>query len=445
MNEARPIWEQMLPLLEKEMPILSYDVWIKTLEPLGIRDGKLVLMAAGEGAKDNVNAMYLPLLKAAMQMVNPLLVDVEVISKAQKKQFDTQEETYKIKEEPIVTTEPLSLNIKYNFENFVVGNSNQFAVAAARAVAEEPGLTYNPLFIYGAAGLGKTHLMHAIGNSLRLSHPKLKILLVSTEKFINEVVQYIGREKDGQKFRDKYRNVDVLMMDDIQFISAKGRTTEEIFYTFNELYDANKQMIFTSDRPPKQIPDIDERLRSRFEWGLTADIQPPDLETRIAILRKKAQIQKHNISMEVLSFMAECISSNVREMEGLLNKVILLSQLREMQPSIDLVKEAFSDYSQKEDAEITPDDIINATCKCFNVKREDLLGKRKTRDIVETRQICIYVMTEILDLPLTTIGNIFGGRDHTTIMYARDKVTQSLSQQKVADDVNNVKNMVYKK
>lgn len=444
-NEAKRIWEQMLPLLEKEMSILAYDVWIKTLEPLDIRDGKLVLVAASESGKNNVIAMHLPMIKAAMKMVNSLLVDVEIIAKSQQKEFEKQEETFQIKEEPIVSMEPLTLNIKYNFENFVVGKSNQLAVAAANAVAEEPGLRYNPLFIYGDAGLGKTHLMHAIGNSLRTSHPRLKVLLVSSEKFINELVQYIGREKDGRKFRDKYRNVDVLMVDDIQFISGKTMTMEEIFHTFNELYDANKQLVFTSDRHPKLIPDIDERLRSRFEWGFTADIQPPDLEMRIAILRKKAQLQKYNIKMEVLSFMAQCISGNVREMEGLLNKVILLSQLNEMDPSIDVVKEALKDYSHKEGDEITPDDIIDATCKCFNVKREDLLGKRKTRDIVEPRQICIYVMTELLDLPLATIGNIFGGRDHTTIMYSRDLIAQSLNQQKIADDVNNVKNMVFKK
>ena len=311
---------------------------------------------------------------------------------------------------------------------------------------QEPGLRYNPLFIYGGAGLGKTHLMHAIGNSLRVSHPHLKVLLVSSEKFVNELVKHIGvKGGGGSAFRDKYRSADVLMVDDIQFISGKTATTEEIFHTFNELYDANKQLVFTSDRAPKDIPDIDERLRSRFEWGFTADIQPPDLETRIAILRKKAQIQKYNISMEVLAYMAECISSNVREMEGLLNKVILLSQLNETQPSIEMCKEALKDYSQKNDGEVTADDIIDATCKCFSVKREDLIGKRKTREIVEPRQICIYVITELLDLPLSTIGNMFGGRDHTTIMYARDKVAQSLSDSRVKDNVDNIKNMVYKK
>ncbi|MCH5164574.1 MAG: chromosomal replication initiator protein DnaA [Clostridiales bacterium] len=445
-NEAKQVWEQMLSLLETSMDILSYDVWIKPIEPLDIFDGKLVLVAASDWGKNEINVRYLPLIRAALNRVNSLFTDVEIISKDQKEKYAPKEETYEIKEEPIVVApEPLSINLRYNFENFVVGKSNQLAVAAARAVAEEPGVRYNPLFIYGDAGLGKTHLMHAIGNSLRSSNPRLKVLLVSSENLVNDIVKYIGMAKDGQRFRDKYRSVDVLMVDDIQLISRKTSTIEEMFNTFNELYNANKQLVFTSDRHPKDIPDIDDRMRSRFEWGFTADIQPPDLETRIAILRKKAQIQKYNISMDVLSYMAECISGDVRKMEGLLNKVILLSQLNETKPSIDLVKEAIKDYAKKEDDEITADDVIDATCKCFNIKREDLLGKRKTRDIVEPRQICIYVMTEILDLPLTAIGNIFGGRDHTTIMYARDKVAQSMSQPKMAEDVNNVKNMVYKK
>ena len=445
-NEAKEIWDQMLSVMETELSILDYDVWIKPIEPLCIRDGKLVLLTASEWAKSIVRGRYAPLIKAAMNSANDLLTDVEIISKDEKDRYFEAEEKFEIKEQPIVQNEPMSVNPRYNFENFVVGKSNQLAVAAARAVADEPGLRYNPLFIYGRAGLGKTHLMHAIGNSLRVSHPHLKVLLVSSEKFVNELVKHIGvKGGGGSAFRDKYRSADVLMVDDIQFISGKTATTEEIFHTFNELYDANKQLVFTSDRAPKDIPDIDERLRSRFEWGFTADIQPPDLETRIAILRKKAQIQKYNISMEVLAYMAECISSNVREMEGLLNKVILLSQLNETQPSIEMCKEALKDYSQKNDGEVTADDIIDATCKCFSVKREDLIGKRKTREIVEPRQICIYVITELLDLPLSTIGNMFGGRDHTTIMYARDKVAQSLSDSRVKDNVDNIKNMVYKK
>jgi len=446
-NAAYETWEKMLPILEKELSILSYDVWIKTLVPSDIYDEKLVLVAASEYGKEFVNTRYLPLIKAAMQMVNELLTDVSIIT-AQEKPESEKPEPEKVEEVVPVRQEIMSINLKYNFENFVVGKSNQLAVAAAKAVATELGIRYNPLFIYGGAGLGKTHLMHAIGNYIRVSNPSAKVLFVSSEKFVNDLVAYIGGGKNSAKndFRDKYRTCDVLMVDDIQFISGKTATTEEMFHTFNELHAMNKQLVFTSDRPPKEIPDIDERLRSRFEWGFTADIQPPDFETRIAILRKKAQMLKCNVPLDVLNYMAECITGNVREMEGLLNKVILLSQLNETSPSFELVREALKDYGEKQEGSVTVDDIIDATCKVFSVAKSDLIGKKKTKEIVEPRQLCIYIITELLDLPLATIGNIFGGRDHTTIMYARDKVSEKLANSvKTATDVSNIKNMIFKK
>ncbi len=444
-NAAKETWEKMLPILEKELSILSYDVWIKTLAPSDICDGKLVLVAATEYGKEFVNTRYLPLIKAAMQMINPLLTDVNIITATEMPLIDKEG---KQEEEPVpVRQDSISINLKYNFESFVVGKANQLAVAAAKAVASDPGNVYNPLFIYGGAGLGKTHLMHAIGNYIRVANPSLKVLIVSSERFVNDLVAFIGGGKTGGiGFRDKYRSCDVLMVDDIQFISGKTATTEEMFHTFNELHALNKQLVFTSDRPPKEIPDIDERLRSRFEWGFTADIQPPDFETRIAILRKKAQMLKCNISLEVLNYMAECMTGNVREMEGLLNKVILLSQLNETSPSLSLVKEALKDYGEKQEGSITVDDVIDATCKVFSVTKADLVGKKKTKEIVEPRQVCIYIITELLDIPLATIGNIFGGRDHTTIMYARDKVSEKLNTSvKTATDVNNIKNMIYNK
>ena len=443
---AKETWEEMLPVLEKELSILSYDVWVKTLEPVAIESGKLILKAASEYGREFVNTRYLPLIKAAMQMVNNLLNEVVIITAEEKPPVEKEETALTVKTERPYG-DNVTINPKYNFENFVVGKSNQLAVAAARAVAAEPGKRYNPLFIYGGAGLGKTHLMHAIGNHLRITTPGLKVLFVSSEKFVNDLVASIGGGRSGGgDFRDRYRACDVLMVDDIQFISGKTATTEEIFHTFNELHAREKQLVFTSDRPPKEIPDIDERLRSRFEWGFTADVQPPDLETRIAILRKKAQILKCNISMEVLSSMAECITGNVREMEGLLNKVILLAQLNETAPSLSLVKEAMKDYGERKDGSFSVDDIIDATCKVFNVTRADLIGKKKTKEIVEPRQVCIYVITELTDLPLASIGNVLGGRDHTTIMYARDKVGEKItSSVKTATDVENVKNMVYKK
>lgn len=444
---ARETWEMMLPELEKEVSILVYDVWIKTLEPIEIRDTTLILRAPNEYAQERINSRFLDLLRAVLKLANSLLTDVEVTVGGELSESAPVTASVEVAE-PVKPADvrDVSVNLKYTFENFVVGKSNELAFAAAKAVAEMPGEKYNPLFICGGSGLGKTHLMHAIGNYIKVSQPHIKIVFVSSEKFVNDLVASIGMGNGkGGAFRDKYRTADVLMVDDIQFISGKTATTEEIFHTFNELYSANKQLVFTSDRLPKEIPDIDERLRSRFEWGMTVDIQSPDLETRIAILRKKAQIQKYNIGMEVLTYMAGCISSNVREMEGLLNKVILLAQLNDCKPSIQLVQEAMKDYAAKEEGTVTVDDIIDATCKCFAVSRTDLIGKKKTKEIVEPRQICIYVITEMLDLPLASIGNVFSGRDHTTILYTRDKIANELDNPRIRTAIDNVKSMIYNK
>lgn len=329
-----------------------------------------------------------------------------------------------------------------------MGECNRIAVAAARAVAENPGTKFNPLFIYGGVGLGKTHIMHAIGNYIRKHNQHLKVLYVSSEKFVNELVASI-RSKGGSTFdfREKYRNADVLMIDDIQFISKKEGTQVEMFHTFNDLYQMNKQMIFASDRSPKEIPDIEDRLRSRFEWGMIADIQPPDLETRIAILQKKAQLEKYNVPLEALNFMAASSDSNIRELESLLNKVILLAKLYESPVSIDLVKEALKDYAPKTEPEaVSPDDVIAATLKLYpNVTKEELLGKKRDKEIVEPRMICIYLISELLPLPLTSIGAIMGGRDHTTIMHAKSKIAEKLQKdERIKRTVDDIRNMIYK-
>jgi chromosomal replication initiator protein len=438
------LWQEVLPMLEKEVTILSYDVWLKTLEPVRIQDSKLILASPSESGREFVATRYAELIRRASQIVNPLIVDVEIIIKEQVDELPA-EDTFKIeeKERPV---EAITLNPRYNFENFVVGKSNKLAFAASHAVAEEVGKRYNPLFIYGGAGLGKTHLMHAIGNYVRVASPMLKIMFVTSEKFVNDLVSHIGTGNKNGSFRDKYRSADVLMVDDIQFIAGKTATTEEIFHTFNELYSANKQLVFTSDRVPKDIPDIDERLRSRFEWGFTADIQPPDLETRVAILRKKAQILKYNVSMDVLYFMAECVDSNVREMEGLLNKVLMLAQLEGSTPTVEFVTEAAKDYFERPNEAITAEDVIEATCKVFNLKKEDLISKKKTRELVEPRQMCIFVITEMTNMPLAAIGKAMGNRDHATVLYARDKIIEKMAASaKTKTNVENIKNMVRNK
>lgn len=448
MKVAKELWASMLTNLEIETSAVNFDVWIKTLEAINIIDTKLILVAPSVGSRNFVSEKFKDIILKAMLALNPSMTDIIFIDASMKEFYAGREEAYGEVEEPIAKVEPTVINPKYNFETFVVGKSNQFMYAAARAVADEPGIRHNPLFIYGGTGLGKTHIMHAIGNAVKISHPNLKVLYVSSEKFVNEFIESIRTTKGkNTDFRDKYRCVDVLMIDDIQFIAGKEGTQQEMFHTFNDLYNTNKQVIMTSDRPPKEIPDLEERLRSRFEWGLIADVQSPDLETRIAILQKKAQVEKYNIPMNVLTFMAESLDSNIRDMESLLNKVIFLSKLYCQAPNVDIVKEALKDYNDRSEDTVTADNIIDCTCKYYaNVTREDLIGKKKTKEIVEPRQMCIYLITDLLSLPLASIGNLFGGRDHTTIMHARDKIAEKIqTNPKTKVVAQDIKDMVFRK
>lgn len=448
MKSASEIWRDMLSDLETECSAVSFDVWIKTLEPYAVDDNRLVLIAANDEHKNKVNASHKIIIKLVAQKVAPFLRDIIVIEESEKELYGYAQTAEERDEKPrpnyAVGT---PINPKYNFEEYVVGKCNEFTVAAAHAVSEAPGQKFNPLFIYGDTGLGKTHIMHAIGNSMLLSFPEKKIIYVSSEKFLNDFISSIGNGKESQNsFRDKYRSADVLMIDDIQFISGKERTQEELFHTFNDLHDAGKQLVFTSDRPPADIPDLEDRLRSRFEWGLITDIQPPDIETRIAILTKKAQKLQCNISTEVLSFMAEKIENNIREMESLLNKVVFLSGLTNRPPSVDLVRDTLKDYRNVTDEKVRPDVIIDSVCKYFGLNKEELLGKKKNKEIVEPRQICMYLMADLTNMPLETVGNVCGGRDHTTVMHARDKIERLMpTAERIKTAVEDVKSMIYKK
>ncbi len=447
MKDIDAVWQEMLSILEVEGHSLGFDVWIRPLRPLKVEDGILALCAPSDGAKAEVIARYLPLLKRAMREVEGAPAELTVISEEEAPKKVAEEKA----DAPRVTHGAATqcvLNPQYNFADFVVGKCNRMAYETALAVAENPGILYNPLFIYGDVGLGKTHIMQAIGNDLRLSKPNLKMLYVSTDTFINEFIASIRTANgvNNQSFRDKYRNIDLLMIDDVQFLSKKPSTQEEIFHTFEALKSAGKQMVFASDRRPQDIPDLDSRVRSRFASSMVVDVQPPDLETRIAILQKKAQKAKKNIDFDELNFIAEHVTSNIREMEGVLTKVMFLSKLYERKVDRAICQEALKDYRVQECDEITVDEIVDCTCKYYNANKADVLGKKKNKEVVTPRQVAIYLINEFMNIPLAAIGEYFGGREHTTIMHARDKISaQIATDPKIKTAVNDIKAMILRK
>lgn len=450
METVKKIWSDALAILEIEASAISFDVWIRPLEAVDIEDDRLILNAPTEANVAAINGQLRPLICEVLHRINPLIADIELrlpsVSETRAPVAEKEEASIEKPRKMQPGFDSSMINPRYTFDNFVVGKCNQLVVAAAKAVVMTPGTLYNPLFIYGGVGLGKTHILHAIGNAIRKNDSALKVMYISSEKFVNEFIEAIRSSGGAGGFREKYRSVDVLMIDDIQFISKKAGTQEELFHTFNDMCQANKQLIFASDRAPKEIPDIEDRLRSRFEWGLIADIQPPDLETRIAILQKKAQLEKHIVPSEVLYFMAAHIDNNIREMESMLNKVVLLSKLYDKPVTLELAQETFKDYNGPTEEAVGADDIIDTTCKYFGITREDIVGKKRDKKIVEPRQICIYLISEMLPLPLTSIGSIMGGRDHTTIMHAKNKIASAVTKdERFRSAVQDIRDMIYKK
>jgi chromosomal replication initiator protein len=331
---------------------------------------------------------------------------------------------------PSTSDETSRLNPRYHFETFVIGSSNRFAHAAANAVAEAPAKAYNPLFIYGESGLGKTHLLHAIGHYARHLYPGLRVRYVNSEEFTNDFINSI-RHDEGASFKQVYRNVDILLIDDIQFLADKEATVEEFFHTFNTLYNNNKQVVITSDLPPKQLSGFEDRLRSRFEWGLITDIQPPDLETRIAILRKKAEAEGLTAPPEVLEYIASNISTNIRELEGALIRVTAFASLNKQPVGIQLAEQVLRDLITDEDAhEITAPTIINETAAYFNLTMDELVSKSRTRTLVTARQIAMYLLRELTEMSLPKIGQELGGRDHTTVIHADRKIRELMAERR---------------
>ncbi len=419
------IWSNVLDIIKVELTEVSYNTWLKTIIPISISDNNIVLAAPNDFTKGILEGRYLNLIKNAIKEVTQKEYSIRFIIPGEEQSSTIGQSVIQENQD---NNQRAQLNPKYSFSTFVIGNSNRFAHAASLAVAEAPAQAYNPLFIYGGVGLGKTHLMHAIGHYILSQSPDTKVVYVSSEKFTNELINSI-REYRNEEFRNKYRNVDVLLVDDIQFIAGKEGTQEEFFHTFNALHEANKQIIISSDRPPKEIPTLEDRLRSRFEWGLIADIQAPDLETRIAILRKKANIENIEVSDEVMQYIATMIQSNIRELEGALIRVVAYSSLTNKEITVELAEEELKDIiSNNKPRQITVDLIKEEVSNNFNIKMEDFNSKKRTRAIAYPRQIAMYLTRELTDLSLPKIGDEFGGRDHTTVIHACDKISTEISQ-----------------
>lgn len=440
LSQLQFIWKQVSERIQNLVSPISYNTYIKTLEPVDIMGRVLVLKAETPLGANTIMKKHAEKIRDAMAKCDLGVKDFRLVVDGSE-EFSLEQE-----DESLDTFQSAPINKQFTFDSFVAGAGSKFVYAAARAVAEAPGETFNPLFIYGESGLGKTHLMHAIANQIARTHPEKKVLYTTCENFLNEFIDSIA-QKSSARFRSHYRNVDVLMIDDVQFLKNKTQVQEEFFHTFNELSAQNKQIVLTSDRPPKEIATLEERLRTRFEGGMIADVQPPDIETKIAILKKKASDKKYVISDEVLEFLAQDSGHDVRTLEGRLTKVIFASKLHEESITLDLARKALNESvnESKEQEDVTAESIISAVCNYFKQSKADLIGKGKKADLVKARQICAYLLCEMLSLPLVAVGNLLGGRDHTTIIYARDKMEKLASlNDKIAKEIDDIKNIVLK-
>ena len=430
-NDLKSLWEKTLNIIKGEMSEVSFNTWIKSCEPLSISSNTIKLSVPNSFTQDILEKRYKDLVVNSIEAACSKVYNVDFIVASDIQEIDEKEEKNAQNDDKssVNVNDEMSstLNPKYTFDSFVIGNSNRFAHAASLAVAEAPAKAYNPLFIYGGVGLGKTHLMHAIGHYVLQNNSNAKVVYVSSEKFTNELINAI-RDDRNEEFRNKYRNVYILLIDDVQFIAGKERTQEEFFHTFNELHDANKQIILSSDRPPKEIPTLEDRLRSRFEWGLIADIQAPDFETRMAILKKKADVEKLNVANEVMVYIATKIKSNIRELEGALIRIVAYSSLTNRPITVELASEALKDIiSNKQNKNITIDVIQDVVAGYFNLRVEDLKSQRRTRNVAYPRQIAMYLSRKLTDMSLPKIGEEFGGRDHTTVIHAYEKISDALN------------------
>lgn len=446
-DSIEQLWQETLRYIEGKLSKPSYDTWISQTEALAIHEDTLVVVAPNEFVRDWLEDRYLSFIQEAVQDVTGIKFNIQFVlpEEEEETRFESKAKTGPPKpptaEEKEEKNESHSnvLNDKYTFDTFVIGAGNRFAHAASLAVAEAPAKAYNPLFIYGGVGLGKTHLMHAIGHYVLDHIRNARVAYVTSEKFTNEFINAIQYNK-AEEFRNRYRNTDILLIDDIQFLAGKEQTQEEFFHTFNALHEASKQIVISSDRPPKEIPTLEDRLRSRFEWGLITDIQPPDLETRIAILRKKAKAEGFDIENEVMVYIANQIDSNIRELEGALIRVVAYSSLTNQDITVDLAADALKDIvSTRRPKAISISHIQKTVSDHFNLRVEDLKSKRRTKSVAFPRQIAMYLARKLTDASLPKIGDAFGGRDHTTVIHAFEKISTQLKHDAELNDV--IKNL----
>ena len=432
LEEIKAKWDEILLNIKEEHDISEvYRTWLLPLIPDSVDKDILTILVPDSAFISYVKKKYEFLLTITIEEITGFQCKLDFKLKSDVKEPEKENRLINVNNNTVsqLALQNANLNPRYTFDTFVVGANNNLAHAASLAVAESPGEIYNPLFIYGGVGLGKTHLMHSIGHFILKNNPKAKVLYVTSEKFTNELIDAIRNKNNisTTEFREKYRNNDVLLIDDIQFIIGKESTQEEFFHTFNALYEAKKQIIISSDKPPKEIETLEERLRSRFEWGLTVDIQSPDYETRMAILRKKEELEGYNIDNEVIKYIATNVKSNIRELEGALTKIVALSKLNNKEITTELAEEALKDLiSPNAEKEVTPELIIQVVADHFGITPLDISSQKRNKEIVFPRQIVMYICRSMLGTSLQNIGKYLGGRDHTTIIHGHDKIAADM-------------------
>ena len=433
MNSATDIWDRVLSLMEQTMTKTTISTWFSDAEPIALEDDRFILFVPTDFKREIVASRYLDNIQQALYDLFSANLEVVILSEEERDNYH--------KKEPAARFLPGTED--YTFERFVVGNSNKFAHAAAVSVAEHPAENYNPLFIYGESGLGKTHLLYAIAHTIHHNHPDYRIVYIRGDSFTNELIRAI-REGKNKEFRDKYRSADVFLMDDVQFIAGRDSTQEEMFHTFNNLYEEKKQIVFTSDRPPKEMLRLEDRLKTRFEWGLLADIQPPDYETRMAIIKNKAIRMGVELPEEVLIYVAENITSNVRQIEGTVNKILAFRDLLGNNVDANSVTRAVRDmFNDTTDILPSAGVIIEEVCKLYNIEEEALRGQSRSKETVMARHIAIYIIRNMTKLSLKDIGKEFQNRDHTTVLHSIERIESlSKSNPEIAEVIKDIRSNV---